>query len=132
MVFSLFLLTKKTKNTKENTTETMKPKTLAENSLDLSLSHKKEVGDKAIVSTVIASAIIPQYLKNIRPKQAKLIHGHEHVTRRWKELSFVVASGGVRMALILTREILADKGDVTHISFLVVNRSEAEIQCYQA
>ena len=31
--------------------------------------------------------------KNIRPRQSRLIHGYEHVTRRWSDLGFVVAGG---------------------------------------
>ena len=76
-------------------------------------------------------AKVPHHLANIRPKQARLIHGHEHVVGRWKELGFVAASGGVRLALILTREILADKDDTTKVSILSVNRTAEEIQCIQ-
>jgi hypothetical protein len=75
--------------------------------------------------------VIPPHLQNIRPRQSRLIHGQEHVNRRWQQLGFVVASGGIRMALFLTRELLADKGDTTQISILSVNRSEAEITSYQ-
>ena len=78
-----------------------------------------------------SAALTPHVLKNIRPRQARLIHGHQHVTRRWRELGFVVANDGTRQALALTREILSDSGDSTLISILSINRCEAEIPCYQ-
>ena len=65
-----------------------------------------------------------------RPRQSRLIHGHEHVVRRWRELGFVVGGGGVRQALILTRELLADPTDCTRIAILSINRSEEEIPSY--
>jgi hypothetical protein len=70
-------------------------------------------------------------LRNIRPRQSRLIHGHEHVAGRWDELGFVIASGGVRQALLLTRSLLADPVDRTRVAVLSVNRCEAEIECYQ-
>jgi hypothetical protein len=66
-----------------------------------------------------------------RPRQARTIHGHGHLTRRWRDLGFVVAAGGVRLALLLTREVLADPEDITSISIIAVNRSEDEIECHQ-
>ena len=50
--------------------------------------------------------------------------------RRWRELGFVVGGGGVRQALILTRELLADPTDCTRIAILSINRSEEEIPSY--
>ena len=73
----------------------------------------------------------PQQRVSIRPRQSRLIHGHEHVVRRWRELGFVIAGEGVRHALLHTRELLADPADLTRISVLFVNRSEAEIPCMQ-
>ena len=61
-------------------------------------------------------------LRNIRPRQSRLIHGHEHVAGRWDELGFVVASGGVRQALLLTRSLLAEAADRTRVAVLSVNR----------
>ena len=64
-------------------------------------------------------------------RAASPVHGHGHLTRRWRDLGFVVAAGGVRLALLLTREVLADPEDTTSISILAVNRSEREIECHQ-
>ncbi len=73
----------------------------------------------------------PPPSRNIRPRQAQMIHGADSVTRRWAELGFVVAGGGVRLALLTTRELLADEEDTTRISILAINRSAAQIPCQQ-
>ena len=89
-------------------------------------------GAPAAAAAVTTPALTPskparaQHLRNLRPRQSRLIHGFEHVTRRWRELGFVVGSGGLRQALLLTRELLADAVDSTRISILSVNRMEEE------
>ena len=85
----------------------------------------------APVSTAALPLARPRHLRNLRPRHARLIHGHEHLARRWRELGFVIAGGGMRQALLLIRELLADPGDSTQIAILSINRSAEEVPCYQ-
>ncbi|CAE8710467.1 unnamed protein product [Polarella glacialis] len=117
--FHLFLLKKKNTTLETIATTTTPTKTAT--------SKSKTPSAPASTSTTVA-----QQTCNLgRPRQSRLIHGHEHVTHRWRELGFVAAGGGIILALKLTRQILADKEDNTHIAILSVNRCEAEIPCYQ-
>ena len=85
----------------------------------------------APASTAALPHARPRHLRNLRPRHARLIHGHEHLARRWRELGFVIAGGGMRQALLLIRELLADPGDSTQIAVLSINRSAAEVPCFQ-
>lgn len=116
MVFSLFLLTRR------DAAPAAAPMPAAPPPTAPPLSRPAAQGTPRLV----ASAGIRE-----RPNQSRLIHGHEHVTRRWRQLGFVVGGGCVRQALLLTRELLADPEDRSNVTILSINRSEAEIPSFQ-
>lgn len=125
MVFQLFLLKKNTTADTTMSIATASTSTEAKSDLRTSVLNLAAQSASSSVPVVKPSCHID------RPRQARLIHGYEHVTNRWRELGFVAAGRGIFLALKIARDILDDPGDSTRLYVLSVNHSEGDMPCYQ-